>query len=61
MSVQEVREVLACKDGQLRIVFPDGAMIAAPRMEGVESWEVIGPGKVFVVAPTNDDEPTIWG
>jgi len=58
---QNIQQVVACKDGELLIVFRDGAEIAVPRMEGVEAWEVIGPEKVFVVAPTDNSEPAVWG
>lgn len=35
--------------------------MAAPRMDGVKAWEVIGPGEILVVAPTDDSGPPVGG
>jgi hypothetical protein len=58
---QPVEEVLATRDGHLRIRLADGTEIAVPPMDDVEAWEVVGPGEIFVVAPTDDSEPAVWG
>ena len=57
-----VEGALVTKDGQFRVKFRDGAEIVAPRMEGVEAWEVLGPGELFVIAPTGPgEEVSIFG
>jgi hypothetical protein len=49
------------RGGKIELNFDDGQVLAIEAERGVEGWELIGPGKVFVVAPTTEyGEPAIW-
>jgi hypothetical protein len=44
----------------LEVTFAAGQVLAVPPDEKYEAWQVLGPGRVMVVAPAGGGEPAIW-
>lgn len=50
LARRSVAEAEAFKDGRLRIVFADGAVLGVPADEGFEAWELVGPAGLRTVS-----------
>lgn len=56
---QRVGHISAFKDGHLEVAFTDGGNLGVPAEEGLEAWELSGPGGLRVVALPGG-EVAVW-
>lgn len=56
---QRVRRILAFKDGHLEVEFANGIGLGVPAEEGLEAWELSGPGGLRVLALPGG-EVAVW-